>query len=75
MNLQRIVIGTAALICIPCISTALADEPVAMVRLTASEVAAQAAAAPANPTGPQLTARVAIPARTQVKPRPSRPGG
>ncbi len=61
--------------------TASADEPVAMVRLTAAEIAAQAAAAPANPTGPQqtvlvgdpkkqglYTVRVAIPARTQVRP-------
>lgn len=86
MNLHRIVIGTAALICIPWASmTALAEEPVAMVRLTAAEVAAQAAAGPANPTGPHMTVlvgdptkpglytvRVAIPAHTQVKPHTHR---
>ena len=63
----------------------LADEPVAQLRLTAAEVAAQAAAAPANPNGPQMTVlvgdpakaglytvRVAIPAHTQVKPHTHR---
>jgi quercetin dioxygenase-like cupin family protein len=86
MNLHRIVVGTAALFCVPWFSmTALADEPVAMVRLTAAEVAAQAAAVPANPTGPQMTVlvgdptkpglytvRVAIPANTQVRPHTHR---
>jgi len=65
--------------------TVFADEPVAQVRLTAAEVAAQAAAAPANPSGPQMTVlvgdptksglytvRVAIPAHTQVKPHTHR---
>jgi quercetin dioxygenase-like cupin family protein len=66
-------------------ATAVADEPVAQLRLTAAEVAAQAAAAPANPNGPQMTVlvgdpakaglytvRVAIPAHTQVRPHTHR---
>ena len=66
-------------------AAALADEPVAQLRLTAAEIAAQAAAAPANPNGPQMTVlvgdptkaglytvRVAIPAHTQVKPHTHR---
>ena len=65
--------------------TALADEPVAQVRLTAAEIAALAAAVPANPAGPTMTVlvgdpklpglytvRVAIPAHTQVKPHTHR---
>ena len=65
--------------------TALADEPVAMLRLTPVEIASQAAAGPANPTGPQMTVlvgdptraglytvRVAIPAHTQVRPHTHR---
>jgi hypothetical protein len=64
---------------------ALADEPVPMVRLTATEIAALAAAVPANSTGPTMTVlvgdpklaglytvRVAIPAHTQVKPHTHR---
>lgn len=62
-------------------ATAIAEEPVAPLRLNAAEVADKAAAAPANPAGPQLTVlvgdpakpglytvRVAIPAHTQVRP-------
>ena len=85
MNLRRMMVGTI-LAWMPWVSmTALADEPVAMVRLTAAEVTAQAAAVPANPTGPQMTVlvgdptkpglytvRVAIPARTQVRPHTHR---
>lgn len=86
MHLRRNLAGTFA---VPWISlasmTALADEPVAMVRLTAAEIATLAAAAPANPTGPTMTVlvgdpklsglytlRVAIPAHTQVKPHTHR---
>jgi uncharacterized RmlC-like cupin family protein len=64
---------------------ALADDPVALLRLTPAEITAQAAAAPANPAGPQMTVlvgdpakpglytvRVAIPAHTQVRPHTHR---
>ena len=86
MQAQRFLVMTFASLCIAAASaTALADEPVPMVRLTAAEIAAQAAAAPANPNGPQMTVlvgdpklaglytvRVAIPAHTQVKPHTHR---
>lgn len=86
MHGQRILVMTFATLGISLASvTALADEAVAQVRLTAAEIAALAAAVPANPTGPTMTVlvgdpkltglytvRVAIPAHTQVKPHTHR---
>ncbi len=86
MSQRRILVMTFAVLAIPLVSLmAMADEPVAQVRLTAVEIAALGAAAPANPTGPQMTVlvgdpklaglytvRVAIPAHTQVKPHTHR---
>jgi quercetin dioxygenase-like cupin family protein len=86
MYLRRILVMTLAALATPLVSTmAKAEEPVSQLRLTAAEIAAQAAAAPANPTGPQMTVlvgdpkvaglytvRVAIPAHTQVKPHTHR---
>jgi quercetin dioxygenase-like cupin family protein len=86
MHLQRILVMTFSSLCVSLASmNTLADEPVAMVRLTAAEIAALAAAVPANPTGPTMavlvgdpklpglyTVRVAIPAHTQVKPHTHR---
>jgi len=86
MSISNVIVRVASLGLV-CASgaSALADEPVAQLRLTAAEVAAQAAAAPANPNGPQMTVlvgdptkaglytvRVAIPAHTQVKPHTHR---
>ena len=86
MSISNVIVRVASLGLL-CASGAavLADEPVAQLRLTAAEVAAQAAAAPANPNGPQMTVlvgdptkaglytvRVAIPAHTQVKPHTHR---
>jgi quercetin dioxygenase-like cupin family protein len=86
MDLQRILVMTFSSLCVSLVSTtALADDPVAMVRLTAAEIVALAAAVPANPTGPTMTVlvgdpklpglytvRVAIPAHTQVQPHTHR---
>jgi quercetin dioxygenase-like cupin family protein len=86
MYLRRSLVIASTLLWIPLHPvTALADEPVPMVRLTAAEIAALAAAAPANPAGPSMTVlvgdpklpglytvRVAIPAHTQVKPHTHR---
>jgi len=86
MYSHRTLVMTLASLCIPLIPmVALADEPVAMVRLTAAEIATLAAAVPANPAGPTMTVlvgdpklaglytvRVAIPAHTQVKPHTHR---
>jgi quercetin dioxygenase-like cupin family protein len=86
MNLQRTMVGAVAMSCLLLVPmTSLADEPVAMLRLTAAEIASIAAAGPANPTGPQMTVlvgdpakpglytvRVAIPAHTQVRPHTHR---
>jgi quercetin dioxygenase-like cupin family protein len=81
MILLRVMLGTVVSVWMAMVSmTARADEPVAMLRLTAADIAALAAAGPANPTGPQMTVlvgdptkpglytvRVAIPAHTQVR--------
>jgi quercetin dioxygenase-like cupin family protein len=86
MYLRRVLVIAFTLLWIPLHPvTALADEPVPMVRLTAAEIAALAAAVPANPAGPTMTVlvgdpklpglytvRVAIPAHTQVKPHTHR---
>ncbi len=86
MYLRRTLIMTFAGLATPLVSMlAMAEEPIAQVRLTAAEIAAQVAAAPANPSGPQMmvlvgdpklaglyTVRVAIPAHTQVKPHTHR---
>jgi uncharacterized RmlC-like cupin family protein len=86
MYSHRTLVMTLASLCMPLFSvTALADDPVPMVRLTTAEIAALAAAVPANPTGPTMTVlvgdpkvaglytvRVAIPAHTQVKPHTHR---
>ncbi|MEO8307672.1 MAG: cupin domain-containing protein [Pseudomonadota bacterium] len=83
--MKRLLVITLSSLWVPLASTAVADEPVSMVRLTAAEIAALAAAVPANPTGPTMTVlvgdpklpglytvRVAIPAHTQVKPHTHR---
>jgi len=86
MTLRHRMIRAFAVFTFPLASMmALADDPVAMTRMTASEIAAQAAAGPANPSGPQMTVlvgdptkaglytvRVAIPAHTQVRPHTHR---
>jgi len=86
MTLRRTIVGTVATFWIPVVAmTAAADEPVALLRMTAADIVAQAATAPANPTGPQMTVlvgdpakpglytvRVAIPAHTQVRPHTHR---
>ena len=86
MYLRRSLVMTFAGLAIPLLSTtAMADEAVAQVRLTAAEIASLAAAVPANPAGPTMTVlvgdpklpglytvRVAIPAHTQVKPHTHR---
>lgn len=82
MKLRRMTVGAIVTCWVSLVSMmAQADEPVPMVRLTAAEIASQAAAGPANPTGPQMTVlvgdpkkpglytvRVAIPSHTQVRP-------
>jgi quercetin dioxygenase-like cupin family protein len=86
MILRRMMVGTVASFWISWVAmAAIADEPVAMLRLTAAEIATLAAAGPANPTGPQMTVlvgdptkpglytvRVAIPAHTQIRPHTHR---
>jgi quercetin dioxygenase-like cupin family protein len=83
MNAKRLV-GVAALLSMSLgLSAATTDDPpLPMLRFTATEIAAKAAASkPANPGGPQMTnlvgdptkaglytVRVAIPAHVQVKP-------
>ncbi len=85
MYSQRILVRTFSSLCFLGSMMAVADEPVPMLRLTAAEIATQAAAVPANPTGPTMTVllgdpklpglytvRVAIPAHTQVRPHTHR---
>jgi quercetin dioxygenase-like cupin family protein len=86
MRITKTRVGLAAAVLMTGLSAAVfADDPVAPLRLTAAEVAAQAAAVPANPKGPQMTVlvgdpakaglytvRVAIPAHSQVKPHTHR---
>jgi uncharacterized RmlC-like cupin family protein len=86
MLLQRNPVGTLALLCISLGPiAALADQPVAMLRLSPADIATLAAAVPANPNGPTMTVlvgdpklpglytvRVAIPAHTQVRPHTHR---
>lgn len=84
MNCRRIFLPTA-LLSLSAAATVLADEPVALVRLTAPEIVAlagpgtpgstglQSTVLIGDPTKPGLyTVRVSIPAHTQVRPHTHR---